>query len=267
MTLLITLQALGSKPGYAPLPDRLACPQETDSASAGSARGQRTRWWRSAPRQVGPHSGQTGRWRRPLHADLFADRTSSTKWWANQYRLLLAGLACLLLETMRRTTPARSTATTRRAKTTTGIGLGVLRGSDSVTIVIDGARREGVVPLDLLAAAGDEGPGSVGTLVPPGASPDPGDQARRAALKGIDPAPLVKRSRGHGEKSGHPSRRRSLFPRRRGRKELGEFPIRARRRIEKRGEGFMEIGVEPEHDTVEQGVFRRLPPRGRRPRP
>ena len=35
--------------------------------------------------------------------DLFADRTSSPKWWANQYRVLLAELACLLLETMRRT--------------------------------------------------------------------------------------------------------------------------------------------------------------------
>ena len=36
--------------------------------------------------------------------DLFADRMSSTKWWANQYRLLLAGVAYLLLETMPRTT-------------------------------------------------------------------------------------------------------------------------------------------------------------------
>ena len=34
---------------------------------------------------------------------LFADRTSSSKWWTNQYRLLLAGLAYTLLETMRRT--------------------------------------------------------------------------------------------------------------------------------------------------------------------
>ena len=44
--------------------------------------------------------------------DLFADRTSSTKWWANQYRLLLAGLAYLLLETMRRTA-LRGTALAR----------------------------------------------------------------------------------------------------------------------------------------------------------
>ena len=34
---------------------------------------------------------------------LFAERTSSSKWWTNQYRLLLAGLAYTLLETMRRT--------------------------------------------------------------------------------------------------------------------------------------------------------------------
>ena len=34
---------------------------------------------------------------------LFADRTSSTKWWTNQYRVLLAALAYTLLETMRRT--------------------------------------------------------------------------------------------------------------------------------------------------------------------
>ena len=31
------------------------------------------------------------------------DRTSSTKWWTNQYRMLLAALAYTLLETMRRT--------------------------------------------------------------------------------------------------------------------------------------------------------------------
>ena len=33
---------------------------------------------------------------------LFADRTSSSKWWTNQYRVLLAALAYTLLETMRR---------------------------------------------------------------------------------------------------------------------------------------------------------------------
>ena len=34
---------------------------------------------------------------------LFADRTSSSRWWTNQYRVLLAALAYTLLETMRRT--------------------------------------------------------------------------------------------------------------------------------------------------------------------
>ena len=34
--------------------------------------------------------------------DLFADRTSAHKWWANQFRLLLASLAYTLLETIRR---------------------------------------------------------------------------------------------------------------------------------------------------------------------
>lgn len=34
---------------------------------------------------------------------LFADRTSSSKWWTNHYRVLLAALAYTLLETMRRT--------------------------------------------------------------------------------------------------------------------------------------------------------------------
>lgn len=34
--------------------------------------------------------------------DLFADRTSCHGWWANQFRLLLSGLAYTLLETMRR---------------------------------------------------------------------------------------------------------------------------------------------------------------------
>jgi hypothetical protein len=34
--------------------------------------------------------------------DLYADRTSCTRWWANQFRLLLSGLAYTLLETIRR---------------------------------------------------------------------------------------------------------------------------------------------------------------------
>ena len=44
--------------------------------------------------------------------NLFADRTSCTKWWANQYRVLLAALAYTLLETMRRTV-LRGTALAR----------------------------------------------------------------------------------------------------------------------------------------------------------
>lgn len=34
--------------------------------------------------------------------DLFADRTSCSKWWPNQFRLLLSSLAYLLLEALRR---------------------------------------------------------------------------------------------------------------------------------------------------------------------
>ena len=34
--------------------------------------------------------------------DLFADRTSCHKWWPNQFRLLLSGLAYTLLEAIRR---------------------------------------------------------------------------------------------------------------------------------------------------------------------
>ena len=35
--------------------------------------------------------------------DLFADRTSATEWWANQFRMLLSGLAYTLIDTLRRT--------------------------------------------------------------------------------------------------------------------------------------------------------------------
>ena len=53
--------------------------------------------------------------------DLFADRTSCTKWWANQFRLLLSGLAYLLLEAIRRlglkgTELARAQCSTIRLK-------------------------------------------------------------------------------------------------------------------------------------------------------
>ena len=34
--------------------------------------------------------------------DLFADRTSCSKWWPNQFRLMLSSLAYTLLETLRR---------------------------------------------------------------------------------------------------------------------------------------------------------------------
>ena len=44
--------------------------------------------------------------------DLFADRTSSPRWWTNQYRVALAALAYTLLETMRRTA-LRGTALAR----------------------------------------------------------------------------------------------------------------------------------------------------------
>ena len=40
--------------------------------------------------------------------DLFADRTSCSEWWSNQYRLLLSSLAYVLLESTRRITPADS---------------------------------------------------------------------------------------------------------------------------------------------------------------
>ena len=44
--------------------------------------------------------------------DLFADRTSSPRWWTNQYRVTLAALAYTLLETIRRTA-LRGTALAR----------------------------------------------------------------------------------------------------------------------------------------------------------
>ena len=52
---------------------------------------------------------------------LFADRTSAHAWWANQFRLLLSGLAYMLLEALRRTALkgtrlARAQATTIRLK-------------------------------------------------------------------------------------------------------------------------------------------------------
>ena len=53
--------------------------------------------------------------------DLFSDRTSCTKWWANQFRLLLSSLAYVLVETIRRvglkkTELAKATCGTIRLK-------------------------------------------------------------------------------------------------------------------------------------------------------
>ena len=53
--------------------------------------------------------------------DLFADRTSCSKWWPNQFRLLLSSLAYLLLEALRRlglkgAEPARAQCGTIRLK-------------------------------------------------------------------------------------------------------------------------------------------------------
>lgn len=53
--------------------------------------------------------------------DLFSDRTSCSKWWANQFRLLLSGLAYVLVESIRRvalqkTELARATCGTIRLK-------------------------------------------------------------------------------------------------------------------------------------------------------
>lgn len=44
---------------------------------------------------LGPHNG-------PVRQRLFADSTSSHKWWPNQFRVLLSGLAYPLLEIIRR---------------------------------------------------------------------------------------------------------------------------------------------------------------------
>ncbi|MCU0611416.1 MAG: transposase, partial [Candidatus Eisenbacteria bacterium] len=37
-----------------------------------------------------------------LRLDLFADRMSRHRWWANEFRLLLSGLAYMLIEAIRR---------------------------------------------------------------------------------------------------------------------------------------------------------------------
>ena len=70
-------------------------------------------------------------------------RTSSTKWWANQYRLRLAGLAYLLLDTMRRTALrgtdlARSQCRSLRLRLLR-IGAVVTRNSRTVAVQLSGA--------------------------------------------------------------------------------------------------------------------------------
>ena len=74
---------------------------------------------------------------------LFADRTSSSKWWTNQYRLLLAGMAYTLLETMRRTALrgtglARSQCQSLRVRLLR-IGAVVTRSTRTVAVRLSGA--------------------------------------------------------------------------------------------------------------------------------
>ena len=75
--------------------------------------------------------------------DLFADRTSCHKWWPNQFRLLLSGLAYTLLETIRRiglegTEMARAQCGTIRLKLLK-IGAVILRNSRRVRIHLSSA--------------------------------------------------------------------------------------------------------------------------------
>ena len=72
--------------------------------------------------------------------DLFADRTSADKWWANQFRLLLASLAYILLETIRRvglkgTELARAQAGTIRLKLLK-IGAVIIRNTRRVRLML-----------------------------------------------------------------------------------------------------------------------------------
>lgn len=72
--------------------------------------------------------------------DLFADRTSCHGWWANQFRLMLSGLACTLLETMRRvalkgTELARAQCGTIRLKLLR-IGAIVIRNTRRVRLLL-----------------------------------------------------------------------------------------------------------------------------------
>ena len=87
--------------------------------------------------------------------DLFADRTSCHKWWPNQFRLLLSGLAYTLLETIRRiglkgTEMARAQAGTIRLKLLR-IGAVILRNSRRLRFHLSGACPDKA--LFMLAAA------------------------------------------------------------------------------------------------------------------
>lgn len=75
--------------------------------------------------------------------DLFADRTSCSAWWANQFRLLLSSLADRLLEAMRRlalkgTALARAQAGTIRLKLLK-IGAVIVRNTRRVRILLSSA--------------------------------------------------------------------------------------------------------------------------------
>lgn len=75
--------------------------------------------------------------------DLFADRTSCSAWWANQFRLLLSSLAYTLLEAMRRlalrgTELARAQAGTIRLKLLK-IGAVIVRNTRRVRILLSSA--------------------------------------------------------------------------------------------------------------------------------
>ena len=74
---------------------------------------------------------------------LFADRTSSHYWWANQFRLLLASLAYVLMEGIRRlalkgTKLARAQVTTIRLKLLK-IGAVILRNTRRVRFLLSSA--------------------------------------------------------------------------------------------------------------------------------
>ncbi|MCG8026300.1 MAG: transposase, partial [Candidatus Thiodiazotropha endolucinida] len=74
---------------------------------------------------------------------LFADRTSSHYWWANQYRLLLSSLAYTLIETIRRlalkeTFMARAQVSTIRLRLLK-IGAVILRNTRRVRFLLSSA--------------------------------------------------------------------------------------------------------------------------------